>query len=130
MDLSLAAFTQIADRSQGKIQATFERIGDVNLVGPCSSAARNQIRITKDVRLVGGIPNIMHLGTHLTLKANMPFDLLDVTYPDGTNTRYQHWIYPSAGYDFTPAVEGLYVFHLGTIQGRIREMSTTAVKCT
>jgi rare lipoprotein A (peptidoglycan hydrolase) len=31
MDLSLAAFTTIAERSQGKIRATFERLGDVNL---------------------------------------------------------------------------------------------------
>lgn len=32
MDLSLASFTLIADRSQGKFRATFERLGDASLV--------------------------------------------------------------------------------------------------
>lgn len=34
MDLSLASFTTIAERSKGKIRATFERLGDVSMITP------------------------------------------------------------------------------------------------
>jgi rare lipoprotein A len=140
MDLSLGAFTQIADRSKGKIQARFERMGDVTMAQPehvaevsvafsCSSHAENQIRITKDIRLIGGVPNVMHLGEHLALKANQAFVLRDVTYPDGTLTRFDRRISPSTGYDFLPALAGSYIFHFATSDGHVREMTTNVSKC-
>ena len=53
MDLSLAAFLTIADRSQGKIQATFERIGDSTVVRQCDDG-RMQRRIESQGRVPFG----------------------------------------------------------------------------
>lgn len=52
MDLSLAAFVSIADRSLGKIQARFERLGDARLVGaqflcPTGKALQRREKRTK-----------------------------------------------------------------------------------
>lgn len=40
MDLSLGAFTAIAERSKGKIRATFERLGDASLVSSVTAPTR------------------------------------------------------------------------------------------
>ena len=87
MDLSLAAFTTIADRSRGVISATIERLGDQELlegsvesepttktepepepisetVADCTSrfGSYYQRRITRDVHFIRGVPHEFSLG--------------------------------------------------------------------
>jgi hypothetical protein len=84
MDLSVAAFTSIEDRSKGKFRATFQRMGDATLVGQCSdSDLRRAIRITKNVRLIGGIPATLPLGQSISLRSTRPIVLRSIIYPDG-----------------------------------------------
>lgn len=128
MDLSLGAFTSIADRSVGKIQARFERLGDVHLSQSCHDD-RFQRRITRDVRLVPGIPHSFALGSTLTLTSDQPFVLRNLTYPDGTSTGVQTWITDGETYQFTPSVTGTYRFLVGTRIGRQREMTMEVVEC-
>ncbi len=128
MDLSLGAFTTIAARSSGKINATFERLGDVNIVQQCSDT-RYQRRITKDVRLAPGIPHSFALGKTLSLISDQPFVLRNLTYPDGTETTVQTWITKEETYQFTPSVTGMYRFLMGTKAGRQREMMMNVVAC-
>lgn len=128
MDLSLGAFSQIADRSVGKIQTRFERLGDVRLSQSCHDD-RLQRRITRDVRLVPGIPHSFALGSTLTLTSDQPFVLRDLTYPDGTKTGMQTWITRGETYTFTPSIVGTYRFLVGTKTGRQREMTMEVVAC-
>lgn len=128
MDLSLGAFTTIADRSIGKIQARFERLGDVHLSQSCHDD-RLQRRITRDVRLVPGIPHSFALGSTLTLTSDQPFVLRDLTYPDGTKTGMQTWITRGETYTFTPSIVGTYRFLVGTKTGRQRAMTMEVVEC-
>ena len=62
MDMSLAAFGKIAHHGEGLIRATFERLGDADLVDACEQKQRLfQKRITKDVRFFRGVPHTAHL---------------------------------------------------------------------
>ncbi len=128
MDLSLASFTQIADRSIGKIRVRFERLGDAHLVQACHDD-RFQQRITSDVRLDTGIPHSLGLGGTLNLSSFQPFVIRDVVYPDGTHTGVQTWVTKGETFAFTPSMIGSYVFLLGTKTGRMREMRTEVVEC-
>ncbi len=129
MDLSLAAFTTIADRSKGKIRATFVRLGDSTLVGLCALDAV-QTRIGNTVRLTSGLPQAVRLGTRIILRADRAFVVDGVTYPDGNRSSAQDWVLPGEQYALTPSMEGRYVFRLGTVEGRRRDMETTVVKCS
>ncbi len=128
MDLSLAAFLQIADRSVGKIQATFERLGDINLVNQCLDD-RFQRRITKDVILKPGIPHTFALGSTLKLASDESFVVRDIVYPDGGNLGMQTWMTDGETFEFTPSVVGLYHFFVGTKIGRMREMRMEVTEC-
>ncbi len=128
MDLSLRSFTEIADRSVGKIQARFERLGDITLSQSCHDD-RYQRRITRDVRLVPGIPHSFALGSMLTLTSEQPFVLRELTYPDGTTVGVQTWVTQNETYTFTPSVIGTYRFLMGTKIGRQREMMMEVVEC-
>ncbi len=128
MDLSLYSFTQIADRSVGKIHATFERLGDASLVMRCHDD-RYQRRITKDVVLNPGIPHSLALGATLTLTSKEFFVVRDVRYPDGTNIGMQQWVRPGSGYTLTPSGVGSYRFLMGTKTGRQREMTMEVTAC-
>lgn len=130
MDLSVAGFTAIEDRSKGVLRATFQRLGDATLVGKCSDAdPRRAVRITKDVRLIGGIPMTLLLGKDLVFRSTRPFVLRSVRYPDGTITSLEDWILPGESHAFTPSVEGEYVFTVGSLQGRTRELRMSVVRC-
>lgn len=128
MDLSLAAFTQIADRSKGKIMARFERLGDASRVRRCHDD-RFQRRIIKGVILEPGIPHMFPLGGTLTLSSIVPFVIRDVIYPDGTNLGMQKWVVKGKTYEFVPGMEGEYRFLVGTKTGRYREMRMEVVSC-
>jgi hypothetical protein len=129
MDLSLGSFLQIAERSKGKIRATFERLGDAEIVVRCQDD-RLQKRITKDVRLNPGIPHSFALGRTLSLKSDSPFVLRDLLYPDGMNLGQQTWVTDGESFDFTPSIVGTYRFLVGTKIGRVREMKMEVVDCS
>ncbi len=129
MDLSLASFLTIAERSLGKINVTFERLGDINLVRQCKDD-RLQRRVTKDVRLSPGIPHSLALGTALQLTSDQSFVIRDIIYPDDARSGVQTWVTEGETFEFTPAVVGLYRFLIGTKVGRIREMRMEVRGCT
>ncbi len=131
MDLSLAAFLKLAERSRGKINARFERLGDASLVDACAPAGpRLQQRITRDVRFRRGIPQTFSLGGELVLQANRPFVLRGISYPDGHAVRMQDFVFPEERFSFTPSVAGPYRFRIQTAQGRGREMRMNVVECS
>jgi hypothetical protein len=130
MDLSVAAFTSIEDRSKGKFRATFQRMGDATLVGQCSdSDLRRAIRITKNVRLIGGIPATLPLGQSISLRSTRPIVLRSIIYPDGTVADQQDWILPGEAHEFVPSIGGTYTFVLGTLEGRLRSLEMQVVEC-
>lgn len=129
LDLSLAAFTAIAPRSQGVIRATFERLGDSTVIGPCGLSERYQQRITREVRFHRGIPHVFVLGETLVLSANRPFVVRRVRYPDGTRERIEDWVLEKEKFSFRPAIVGTYIFRVGTPYGRSREMRMEVVRC-
>lgn len=129
MDLSLAAFMTIAERSKGKINVRFERMGDSAIVGPCKMQPRYQQRLTRAVRFTRGVPHEFSLGETLTLRANKPFVVRGVIYPDGTSVRLQDFILNDERYTFKPSIEGEYRFRFSSIEGRKRIMTMRVVEC-
>ncbi|NOS66843.1 MAG: septal ring lytic transglycosylase RlpA family protein [Candidatus Peribacteraceae bacterium] len=131
MDLSVAAFTSIENRSKGKFRATFQRFGDATLVGQCDDTdPRRAVRIAKGVHLIGGIPGTFPLGKDLVFRSTKPFVLRSVRYPDGNVTDLNDWILPDESHPFTPSVEGEYVFTLGSREGRRRELRMMVTQCS
>ena len=131
MDLSLGAFTAIEDRSRGILRATFKRLGDATLVSRCDDTdPRRAVRITKGVHLIGGIPATLSLGKELTLRSLRPFVVRAIRYPDGNVNAVQDWILPDEKYIFTASIEGGYVFVLGSVSGRVRELRMGVVRCS
>jgi hypothetical protein len=130
LDLSLAAFTSIAERSSGKIQATIQRLGDVNVVGPCTRMGIYQSRIAKGVRLSPGVPHVLALGSPVNLHGSEPFVVRNVQYPDGNFSDQQDWVLPGENFHFVPSVEGQYVFYVDTKDGRGRTMDMHVVRCS
>lgn len=130
MDLSLAAFTTIADRSKGKIMARFERLGDHELVSVCGDAeVKYQKRIVRDVHFDRGLPHQLSLGSSVTLTATKPFVVRSVTYPDGTTKKLQDFVLTDEKYEFLPSIPGVYAFRFGSIYGRSRIMKMTVESC-
>jgi len=130
MDLSFAAFQQIADHSSGVIHARFERLGNKDVADTCGEAgARYQKRITENNRFHRGIPHTFPLGETLTLRANKWFVLRHITYPDGTVENVQDWVPPEEFYAVTPSTEGEYRFWISTEDGRGREMRMHVMTC-
>ncbi len=129
MDLSLAAFTTIADRALGTITARFERMGDARIVMRCNDD-RFQRRITKDVLLNPGIPWSLALGKSLTLRSSKWFVVDAIEYPDGTISDANQWIGQSESFDIIPSIIGTYAFHLRDALGHRRTMHTEVVDCS
>lgn len=129
MDLSLGAFTTIADRSKGVIHGTFQRLGDATIVGPCVAPQVLYQRITKNVILNPGLPHIVHMGTSLTLASSKSFVLRTIQYPDGFISSMQNWILPGENFTMTPSMTGEYVFRLSSADGHNKEMTMQVVQC-
>ncbi len=129
MDLSLAAFTSIADRSKGKIMATFQRLGDVNLVNGCGQQVQYHQVIRRGVILTPGVPNVLRLGSTLTLQASDSFVVRSVQYPDGMRSSVENWIVKGEEYSFTPSTEGDYTFIFSAKTGGRREMKMHVAQC-
>ncbi len=130
MDLSLGAFTTIADRSKGVIHATMQRLGDANIVGPCVAPQVLYQRITKSVILNPGLPHIVHFGTAITLASSKSFVIRSIQYPDGFVSSMQNWILPGENFTMTPSVIGEYTFKLSSADGHNREMTMQVVQCS
>jgi hypothetical protein len=131
MDLSMAAFTMIAPRSQGILHATFQRLGDATLVGECGNEPRYQTRLGRHDRLLPGIPRTLKLGDTLNVSASKGFVVRSITYPDGTLMNLQDWVNPEKGEIFSlkPAIVGDYSITLGGLDGRKRDFGMRVVKC-
>jgi len=131
MDLSLAAFTRIAPRTQGVAQARFERLGDSALVDACNGTLRGyQKRITRTVRFDRGVPNVSPVGVPVTLTSIRPFVVRSMTYPDGSVERIEDWVNPGELFSITPSTTGIYSFRVGTVDGRARDMQMNVWECT
>jgi rare lipoprotein A len=129
MDLSLGAFTTIADRSKGVIHATFERIGDATIIGPCVEQPTKQQRLTRTQILSPGVPHVLKLGSELSISSSKGFVVRSVLYPDGTMTRLENWVVSGEAYTFKPSVEGRYVFTIGSLDGHSRHMQMDVANC-
>lgn len=129
MDLSLAAFTSIEDRSKGILRARFQRLGDSTLTGECAEESLQRQRLSRSVILSRGVPHFLKLGNVMTLESSKAFVMRGATYPDGNYTRMQDFILPQEQFVFKPSMEGGYVFRIGTIEGRTREMEMKVVRC-
>lgn len=129
MDLSVAAFTAIADRRLGKIHARFDRLGDASLVRGCGEDAVYQVRLTRLVRLERGVPHTLALGKTLELRANKAFVVRGIGYPDGTFTVQQDWILTDEHFAITPSIPGDYLFRLATLDGHQRDLTMRVVDC-
>lgn len=147
MDLSLGAFTTIAKRGEGKIRATFERLGDASMADApaptsvptpaaatptadeCAGKSVLQRRLSKDVLLDPGLPQRAEVGTEIRLAANGTFAVRGVRYPDGSSLKADTVVKPGGTFTFTPSMEGQYAFRLVTAGGRMRTLTLKAVRC-
>jgi rare lipoprotein A len=141
MDLSLGAFTAIAERSKGKIRATFERLGDVNMqsedVAVSSSSVSSSVCLPADEQKRGGrnlmfakgIYKMFPLGSVLTLQAKSQFMIDSTRYPDGTLDETNTWVQANEDYTFTPSQEGKYFIKIADKNGRKRVFQMNVMKC-
>lgn len=129
MDLSVAAFTSIAERSKGKIMTMFRRLGDATLVSQCGGMSPMQQRLSRSVILSRGVPHTLALGRSLELSSVHRFVVRGVRYPDGNELRLQDFVLEGEQFSFTPSVEGNFVLTVGTIDGKKREMTMRVVRC-
>lgn len=130
MDLSKAAFEKIAPSGQGVLRATFERLGDMELVDRCEQKQRvYQKRITRGSHFYRGIPHTFTLGDQLILQSNRVFVIQNIAFPDGQQLRIQDFVHPKEKYRITPDMPGLYVFTVGDGFGRERRMRMTVTSC-
>lgn len=129
MDLSLAAFITITERSKGKINARYERFGDVSIVGPCARKDQMHLRLPGRIRLLQGVPQFLELGSTMTLTANSSFVVLEEQFPDGESAFVQDWILPGEAFTFTPSIAGTYKFRIGVRSGQSKWMMMEVGKC-
>jgi rare lipoprotein A (peptidoglycan hydrolase) len=130
MDLSLASFTSIAERSRGKIRATFQRLGDATIVDRCAGNSSQQQRLSPDVYLTSGVPHTFTLGNTLSLTSEKSFVIRGIRYPDNTFTRIQDYILPGESFTLKPSITGQYAFLIGTVDGKVREMEMNVSECS
>ena len=150
MDLSLEAFTSIAERSKGKIRATFERLGDASMITSVSGSSSSdtsssavsvvacsqsedsqlQVRVAGNVRLLKGIPRTVPLGKDVMFDANRELAVQEIRSPDGEKTILKKWVRPGESFVFTPSTAGKYIFLLTTTSGRRRIINTSVIACS
>lgn len=129
MDLSLGSFTAIAPRSKGVIRATFQRLGDDRLIGPCRSEVAYQRRISRTVFLDPGMPRYTHFGQPIAFRANGSLAVLEVAYPDGSREYPYDWVLTGGEYRLQPSLPGEYAFLIRDRLGTKRWFRTTVVAC-
>lgn len=130
LDLSLGAFTTIAERSKGKINVTLQRLGDVRLVSRCRDDRPRQQRIDRNTILSLGVPHTQPVSEVLRIESDDDsFVVRGLIYPDGTGLKLQDWILPGEAFSFTPSVTGMYGIVLGSPSGKTRTMEMEVVEC-
>lgn len=130
IDLSRAAFAEIAPISRGVIKVKLARLGDKKLVDSCTEQPRRYARrITRDVHFHRGLPTTWNVGEQLTLSSPKWFVVRSVEYPDGFVQNRQIWIDHEEKYHFTPSTPGTYRFRIGTAFGRSRLFKMKVVDC-
>lgn len=130
MDLSLGAFGKIAHHGEGLLRATFERLGDKDLIDRCEQRQkRYQKRITRDIHFFRGVPHTFSLGEQLVLQSRRPFVIQGITFPDQQYLRVQDFVLPEEKYRFTPDMPGLYEFHVGDTLGSSRVLRMNVSQC-
>jgi hypothetical protein len=132
MDLSLAAFTTIAEQKKGKINVRFERLGDAwmkPIADHCAKRELFQERVAPAVLLKPGVPHALQIGEVMTVSANATLIIRAIQYPDGSLDAMQKPILAGEQFSFVPMYEGAYVFKLGTTDGKQREMTMQVIDC-
>lgn len=144
MDLSLGAFTTIADRSKGVIHARFERLGtasgseaiqeeetvqDILTFPTCSEPTSLLQRIGGGVALYRGIPNVHPLSESFRLSSSRAFVVRSVIGPDGLIVAGQDFILPGEVFEVFPGSEGTYTFVLGGLHRRVRRIPVRVEQC-
>jgi hypothetical protein len=142
MDLSLAAFVAITERSSGVLRnVRIERLGDSEMLeghtgigaSDCipadAESRRYQQRITRDVRFHRGVPHTFTVGETLQLGSSKFFVVRSVTYPDGYRWNAQQWIDPEEQFSFRPEQQGEHILRIGTAQGRVRDFRMQVGVC-
>lgn len=130
MDLSLGAFTTIAERSKGVIQVTLERLGDARLLDQCNPDLRKYAkRLTRDIHFNRGLPHTISVGETLTLSANSSFVVQGITYPTGAYVRFQDFVLPGEQFSMTLGVEGEYILHVASPAGEQRDWAFQTLTC-
>lgn len=131
MDLSLAAFLQIEDRSKGVLNATFERLGDTSLVDAPSAPSQDApvpavvpvpapvsacpvLRpryLTKvgKTTVTPGIPDRAPIGSPMTFSTSTRLTVMAIRLPDGTTRRVNEALDAGETYSFTPEKVGNYM---------------------
>jgi len=126
MDLSLAAFTSIAERSSGVISAKIERLGDAELIG-CADEQGD--RYDRAVHFQRDIERTFMMNDALNLQANRWFVMRGIRYPDGTFVKMQDWVSPEDTYTFLPSVAGTYHLRIAWKNGRTIQVPVTVEDC-
>lgn len=155
MDLSLASFTTIAERSKGKIRARFERLGDASMVAVSGSSSDSlsvsdskdedpeedrkisscisnfawQQRLSRTTKLKPGIQRIVGLGDVIVIAGDHRILFEAIEHPNKMRERLHQWIGEGQEHRFTPFVEGEYRLLIGPEQGRRRWFSVKVQKC-
>ncbi|MBP9773403.1 MAG: septal ring lytic transglycosylase RlpA family protein [Candidatus Peribacteraceae bacterium] len=129
MDLSLAAFETIAYRASGKINVTFERMGDNTLLNQCNDT-RYMRRLTRDLLINPGIPHFLALGKTLSLTAEKFFAVESITYPDGTVNDTPKWYAPGSALTVEPSIIGQYRLQLRDTAGNSRVFPFEVLDCS
>jgi hypothetical protein len=129
MDLSLGAFTTIAERSKGKIQATFERLGDARIVNGCGGDPVYRRKIGSGVYLEPGLPAKIVAGTELTLRSEQRFQVKSLRLPDGSIKALRTRVSPGDAFRFTPEKSGDYWFTFRTLDARTKTLLMRVIDC-
>lgn len=149
MDLSLAAFTTIAERSRGVIQVKLERLGDSSLVdnsiftvpesiehpeeeavSACVADPVYAKRLLRGVSLTKGIPNEWETDKQISIQANGFVVIRGIKGPGGQMLRTEKWLEGGEEFTFTPEEAGVFVFKIGVPNGRIRPISMVVKDCS
>jgi hypothetical protein len=134
MDLSLAAFTALAERSKGKFRATFERLGDASLVSekpsvPCEAKVVLQKRLFPGAPLDPGLPRMLLIGKDVHIAASDGVTLKEIRGPAGLNVEVNHSFSEQSEFTYHPEKEGKYVWLFTSSTGKTRRLMMQVKSC-
>ncbi len=129
MDLSLAAFETLTNRSAGVLrEVTFERLGSAEIVNACPEPTY-QRRLGRTL-LSPGIPRSIEQGTSIALSGDQSFRLIQMRSPGSKPLRSSSWTGRDETLEISFEKLGRYSFVLIGDDGRRRRFQTeVATKC-